>query len=116
MADVPDVEHLAPLFAGLEVVGLVEAAGPVRDLRRRYYAAQFALVPLALRGPWVGVEGLGELSRVGDGLRGCLCFCATGEFRAEFERAVGLAAGARAASIRFGASGAWVAARWDTPK
>lgn len=116
MADVPAVERLAPFLSGLEVVGLIEPAGSVRDLRRRYYAAQYALVPIALRGPWVGSEGLAEISRAGSDLRGSLCFCPTDELRGEFERAVCAVGPARRASIQFEVSGDWVAARWSAPE
>jgi len=113
MRDAPTVEQLAPFFGGLTIVDFVTEAGHVREIRRRYYAAQYALTPVALRGPWVGGQKLTRIVAQEQGLEAAICFCRSPELRRIFESEMTTALSRRGSAPDWLSAGDWLAVRGE---
>lgn len=85
MSDAPVVERLAPHLDGFDEVAFFTDESRLRDVRRRYYAAQYALTPIAVRGPWVGNEGVARALERGALGPAAVCYCSSAAFRSQFE-------------------------------
>lgn len=111
MSDAPVVEGFRPMLGELTDLDFFIEESRLRDVRRRYYAAQYALVPVALRGPWVGRDGFAHAASRARRPEAALCYCATEEFRRSFEADMRSTFGGDDATLEWRAEGRWLAVR-----